>query len=261
MLNKKERSSDAMTINSISENRSSIYQTSKNSAAASTHATQSNTNELYGLDETKTAKDAAIAENYSAAEHLVMMQSAKGTLKYTIKGEEDTTEAGDISSIDADGDGTISTDEYETMITQMGIQNALSAEEFFEQYDSNSDGEISSDEMPEPGTVGTSSPAAATQPMTAGLPPIEIEEETLSKYDTDGDGVLSAAEFSAMMEALRPDDTDDTATQTVASSSTDTRTNQLENMNKLLLAALEQYEENYKSMFETLEGTELNSLA
>ena len=62
---------------------------------------------------------------------------------------------GDISSIDADSDGTISTDEYEEMISQMGITNALSADEFFAQYDVNEDGEISQDEMPEPGTVGT----------------------------------------------------------------------------------------------------------
>ena len=254
-----------MTINSISENRSAIYQTSKNSVVASTQAAQSNANEFYGLDETRTAKDAAVAENYSAAEHLAMMQSANGTLRYYVNGDENTTEAGDISTIDADGDGTISSDEYETMISQMGIKNALSAEDFFAAYDLNEDGEISADEMPEPGTVGASSQTAASQSAPPELPPMEIDEDTLSQYDTDGDGVLSATEFSAMMEALKPDDEDQEITNSVTNTSTDTSTDtkisQLENMNKLLLSALAQYEENYKSMFETLEGTELNSLA
>ena len=59
-----------------------------------------------------------------------------------------------ISSIDADSDGTISSDEYEDMISQMGIPDALSAEEFFTQYDTDEDGEITQEEMPEPGSVG-----------------------------------------------------------------------------------------------------------
>jgi len=120
----------------------------------------------------------------SAAEYAAMMED-KGT-------EQVSAENGIpsyISSIDADSDGTISSDEYEEMISQLGITNALSADEFFAQYDVNEDGEISVDEMPEPGTVSASVE--------------ETDDEALNEYDTNEDGVLSAAEYAAMMEDQR----------------------------------------------------------
>ncbi|MFT3985838.1 MAG: EF-hand domain-containing protein, partial [Lachnospiraceae bacterium] len=94
----------------------------------------------------------------SAEEYSAMMEDKRS--------EQITAEsgsAGGVLSFDDDSDGTISVDEYEEMISELGITGALSADEFFAQYDVNGDGEISQDEMPEPGTIGASAEAVSGQ--------------------------------------------------------------------------------------------------
>jgi Ca2+-binding EF-hand superfamily protein len=109
------------------------------------------------------------------------------------------TSDGDISSIDVDGDGTISMDEYDTLISQLGIKDAASAEDFFAQYDTDANGEITSAEM------DASKPTEEIPPM--GPPPEEMQ--TASSYlDTDGDGTVSLEEYQAAVTDLGIEDTE-----------------------------------------------------
>ncbi len=146
--------------------------------------------------------------------------------------------SGDISAIDADGDGTISSDEYQTMISQMGLEYALSAEKFFSLYDTDGDGEISSEEMnARDGDLMTMSPP----PMGSSQEESEISDELLSQYDTDGDGELSAEELEAMKEALSSD--------------------LLSKMESLASNTIIAYESNYRYMFENKEENTVDSIA
>jgi len=113
----------------------------------------------------------------SAAEYSAMMEDKLTDASSSTESTNVTHTKGDISGIDADGDGTISTDEYEEMISQMGVTNALTAEEFYTQYDSNEDGEISQDEMPEPGSVGIASDSS-TSTLVSGESVVSIVNET-----------------------------------------------------------------------------------
>lgn len=106
----------------------------------------------------------------------------------------------DTSSIDADGDGMLSADEYDTLMSQLGIKDAASAEDFFQQYDTDADGEITLAEME------ASQPMKPMRPM--GPPPEETQ--TSSYLDTDGDGIVSTAEYQAAVSALGIEDTDAT---------------------------------------------------
>ena len=116
----------------------------------------------------------------SAEEYAAMMEDKRSE---ALESSKATGTANGISGIDADGDGTISTDEYEEMIAQMGISNALSAEDFFKQYDVNEDGEISQDEMPEPGSV---------KPV--------FDESTVSSVVSSEDETLTSEDITASTE-------------------------------------------------------------
>ena len=273
-------------VNAIGSERSYMYETSTGSGTASLaleemFKRQRNTT----TDETSTANTVTQMTAYSTEEHLEMMKSRKLPAeleeiiaKMAEEATEETTELaenedvslvtesissfatqaqGNISTIDADGDGTISTDEYEVMIEQMGIANAMTADEFFTEYDTNEDGEISVDEMPKPGRVGSSMENADMAPP---LPGAELDDTTISAYDTDGDGVLSAEEFSAMMEAIRPDEEekDEQSDET-----TDSQTMNLAQMafQNRIFQAMSAYETQYKSMFESEEGSLLSNQA
>lgn len=108
----------------------------------------------------------------SAEEYSAMMEAKR---LGQISSESGST--GGIASFDADSDGTISADEYEEMISELGISNALTADEFFAQYDVNGDGEISQDEMPAPGTVG-----APAEEVTGQYGEEEDEEIMFAEY-------------------------------------------------------------------------------
>lgn len=229
-------------IDSINTSRSYLYETSEKTSAAASGIANSLLSELAKKklqeEDTTSSETSSIAE-LSASEHMQMMRSfmtipeqtdsEDSTRITSATGNESLAQAGDISEIDADGDGTISADEYEEMMKQMGISDALSAEEFFAQFDTNEDGEISVEEMPEPGTVmGTQNERRMPPP----IPPEEISE----------------------LEA--------TEEVTTTSASTDTTTESASvDLNSLLLQALRAYENNYESMFETTEGSVLSSKA
>ena len=92
------------------------------------------------------------------------------------------------SNVDTDEDGTLSLDKYDLMIEDMGIEAAMTGEEFFAAYDTNEDGEITPDEMPEPGSV---KPKMETSDLT----------DLFQNYDTDEDGVISPEEFEEMISS------------------------------------------------------------
>ena len=59
-----------------------------------------------------------------------------------------TTESSGITdTFDTDGDGSISADEYENLISQLGMTDAPDSESIFKQFDTDSDGEITLDEI------------------------------------------------------------------------------------------------------------------
>ena len=193
-------------INSISNNQQYQYQTNQSKYASNLSAAA----EFESLTASSTQEDTTALvkpvsqEEYSAADYMDMMRNGKTTPDYTTSDTETSTEE-DISSFDTDSDGTISEDELTSMLSQMGLSDSVNASEFFTKYDTNGDGEISLDEIPDAGATGNG--------MVAGPPkPEDVSAATVSEYDTDGDGVLSAAEYSAMMEALRGDSTDSSST-------------------------------------------------
>jgi len=103
-------------------------------------------------------------EDYSSSDHMEMMRGGKQP--------PEMTETSTTSEVD------------EEMISQMGITNALTAEEFYAQYDVNEDGEISQNEMPEPGSVGIASNSTvstlATDESAASVPTDTTEDITAS---------------------------------------------------------------------------------
>lgn len=142
----------------------------------------------------------------SSEEYAAMMEAKK-----TEAQESETSQSGTsgISGIDSDGDGTISADEYEEMISQMGISNALTSEDFFEQYDVNEDGEISQDEMPEPGSVkpvldeaavssiiSTEDEVSSTEDITASTEYQQLIFKTLQAYKHHYESMFDTAEGS-----------------------------------------------------------------
>ncbi|MFZ5969356.1 MAG: EF-hand domain-containing protein [Bacillota bacterium] len=98
--------------------------------------------------------------------------------------------------IDTDGDGALSEDEYTSLISQLGDENALRVEDFFAKFDTDGDGKISSSEMEAVlGEEGANKP-----PM--GPPPIENQEASATssdaQQDTD-DSTYSASNDLAML--------------------------------------------------------------
>jgi len=124
--------------------------------------------------------------NLSMEDHLKLMQSVQN--QSTISSATTQTNSGsDLSSLDTDGDGTISADEYDSIMSKMGITDAPSAKDFFAQVDTNADGEISIDEM------------KAQKPM--GPPPTE-NQSISSDVDTDGDGTISTDEYDSIISKM-----------------------------------------------------------
>ncbi|SEV96272.1 EF-hand domain-containing protein [[Clostridium] fimetarium] len=134
----------------------------------------------------QTSTSSLDSSNLSIEDHLRLMQSIQNQSTVS-PATAQTTSASDLSSLDTDGDGTISTDEYDSIISNLGITDAPSAEDFFAQVDANSDGEISVDEL------------KAQRPM--GPPP--TENQTISSdLDTDGDGTISSDEYDSILSQM-----------------------------------------------------------
>ncbi len=177
-------------IGSISSNSNNWYQKTESLAKVQKSIESAVTANSIPTEEEKTAR----SKNLSLMDIMGIMQNSKLLKQEEIK--EDAMD-GNISSIDADGDGTISEDEYDSLISQLGIQNAPSAQDFFTKYDSDGDGEISSEEM-QTKDIGKMMPPP---------PPIDNERDSnnseevfSSSTDTDGDGVISTEEYESFVE-------------------------------------------------------------
>lgn len=175
-------------IGSISSNSNHWYQKTGSLAKEQKSSGNTVTADTLMTEGEKTAR----SRKLSLMDIMGLMQNSKSA-----KQEEITEDAkdGNSSTIDADGDGTISEDEYENLISQSGIKNALSAEDFFKKYDSDGDGEITSEEM---------SAVKTGKMMPPPPPPVENENTSedgfSSATDTDGDGTISAEEYETFVK-------------------------------------------------------------
>lgn len=174
-------------VQSIGSNSNYWYQQTRNQVKDKTGSDSTVTASTLVSEDEKAAR----SSNLSLMDIMGLMQNSNTAKQKESK--EDATD-GDISALDADGDGTLSADEYDSLISQLGINNAQSAEDFFKEYDTDGDGEITSEEMQ----------AKDTGKMMPPPPPPIEEEDTdevgfSSGTDTDGDGKISAAEYEAFV--------------------------------------------------------------
>lgn len=218
-------------INSINSSSSYWYGQTKNDSLNSllTVATTNNKN-LTVSSTTETTSDSndssdLMNSNISVEELMEMLKSGsmppppqgEATEANTEESTSETITDDSLSAYDTDGDGSISKDEYESMISELGIKNALSADELYAQYDTNEDGELSTDEI----EAAHSQTQPLMPPPPMGPPPKEDSEddtssiaavstdnasettadEVFSAYDTNQDGSIDADEFAAMWES------------------------------------------------------------
>jgi len=205
----------------------------------------------------------------SLEEHIKMMQNlqAQSTLSSSTT---QTSSKNDLSSLDADGDGTISADEYDAILSKLGITDAPSAKDFFAKVDTNADGEVSVDEL------------KAQRPT--GHPP-EQAQSISSVIDTDGDGTISTDEYDSIISKLGITDAPNAkdffaqfdtnadgkisvdelnAAKSKSSQAASTQSNSgqslSEELNVLAASMLNAYEANYQNTFNT-DSTNLNNIA
>jgi len=118
---------------------------------------------------------------------------------------------GDLAvALDTDGSGGVSQSELETWAQNMSEEtgNTLDTTDAVTTYDTDGDGELSSTELksyldasgvPSPETAGMAPPPPppASGSEDAGS---SSADTVISKYDTNGDGVLSSAELQAYLD-------------------------------------------------------------
>jgi Ca2+-binding EF-hand superfamily protein len=91
-----------------------------------------------------------------------------------------------ISALDANGDGTLSSDELSNGLSSAG--SSADSKEIFSALDKNEDGTVSKDEL------------AAS--LTPPPPPPQVSSDALfSQLDTDSDGSVTATELSSALQA------------------------------------------------------------
>lgn len=296
-------------VNSIYSNTDTWYSKTKNSTVDSIviAATAKQSNKVTNSGTAQESSDSSDTSDSSSSsskklsdeEFMNMMKYGKKPI--TLSSNESEEEDDDsISEYDTDGDGSLSTDEYEAMMSQMNAKNAMSASDFFTKYDTDGDGEISSEEM----SAVKKDAASKMRPM--GPPPKDTKEDGIpSEYDTDGDGSLSTDEYEAMMSQMNVNnamsaedfftkyDTDgngeissdemEAVKKTAADSTSsvkqasDTQKEELaslsdidtdgdgsislDELETLAYNTLKAYESNYDYTFENMEGSSLNSIA
>lgn len=142
----------------------------------------------------------ADGDGYISASELSSAISAKNE---ATGGTVDATEL--FSALDADGDGKISQDEHSAGLASMqqnapgmggmggmgGGQAAGSDEDDYDAADTNEDGVVSTEELLASLGIGTTSSTSTSTASTL-----------FSTLDTDGDGVISATEFSQGLSSL-----------------------------------------------------------
>lgn len=257
------------SINSYSSNLYSWANTSASSKLVDTKTSKSSTSDTVFSNETTTASSFSTDNSSLSLEELFgkMSQTVQKPISELSETTSDTLDY-DPATIDLDSDGTLSANEYEELMSQMGISDGLSAEDFFAQYDTDGDGEITLSEME------ASKPMMPMKPM--GPPPTK-EESSTSSLDTDGDGTISADEYNAAVTELGIDDleatealfskydtdsngiitADELQTQQTA---TGENSSSSEEVKRIISQALASYEANYQYTFES-ENSILSGIA
>lgn len=180
-------------IHSISSNSVNWYQQTKNYQNGITKAVTEVSTDTLTEEEEKAARS-----NLSLIDVMGLMQKT-GSVKEA-ETKEDVKDD-NSSTLDLDGDGTLSSDEYENLVDQLGLKNALSSEDFFARYDTDEDGEITAEEL---------RAVNAEKRMPPPPPPVLEEEESeegfSSAVDTDGDGYISTEEYEAFVSGLNTEE-------------------------------------------------------
>ncbi|SHO44528.1 EF-hand domain-containing protein [Anaerocolumna xylanovorans] len=182
-------------IGSISSNSNYWYQKTENLAKLQKSSESTITADTLITGEEKAARN----KNLSLMDIMGLMQNSKAAKQEEIT--EDSEESFS-SATDTDGDGVISAEEYEAFVTNNNITDALSADDFFNLYDADKDGKISTDEVKQgAANAGIEDKPKAAPPKEEGLP---------SGIDIDGDGSLSKDEYENLVSSLGLTDAPDT---------------------------------------------------
>jgi len=176
-------------IHSISSNSVNWYQQTKNYQNGITKAVTEVSTDTLTEEEEK-----AVRSNLSLVDVMGLMQKT-GSVKEAETKEE--VKDDNSSALDLDGDGTLSSDEYDNLVKQLGLKNALSSEDFFTKYDTDEDGEITAEEL-----RAVNGEKRMPPPPPPVLEEDESEEGFSSAVDTDGDGYISTEEYEAFVSGL-----------------------------------------------------------
>lgn len=174
-------------LQSLSKSADSTVNYDDSSASTSSTATKSSSGSALSSDSTDSGS--ALNQLLSTLMTLVMNLS-QGASTETASQDSGQSEADYFNSLDTDGSGSLSQTEF-TSARPDDVTEDM-ANNLFSQLDADGDGTLSAEELA----------AKDAAPNGAPPPPPAEEDDSISSLDTNGDGVVSQAEFLA----ARPDE-------------------------------------------------------
>ena len=184
MINSVNSDSSYLTLLANNNLLNKLSETTKTNSEATSFKLPSDTSD-------QTSVSSIGGTNVSLEDHLRMMQSLQSQSVISTANTQSASTT-DLSSLDLDGDGTISSDEYDSILSKMGITDAPSSKDFFAKVDTNSDGEISEDELKAQRPTG---------PPPMGPPPTQAQSIS-SDIDLDSDGTISTDEYDSAIAQM-----------------------------------------------------------
>ncbi len=174
-------------LQSLSKSADSTVNYDDSSASTSSTTTKSSSGSALSSDSTDSGS--ALNQLLSTLMTLVMNLS-QGASTETASQDSGQSETDYFNSLDTDGSGSLSQTEF-TSARPDDVTEDM-ANNLFTQLDADGDGALSAEELA----------AKDAAPNGAPPPPPTEEEDSISSLDTNGDGVVSQAEFLA----ARPDE-------------------------------------------------------
>ncbi|QCI98237.1 XopAW family type III secretion system calcium-binding effector [Agrobacterium larrymoorei] len=174
-------------LQSLSKSADSTVNYDDSSASTSSTVTKSSSGSALSSDSTDSGS--ALNQLLSTLMTLVMNLS-QGASTETASQDSGQSETDYFNSLDTDGSGSLSQTEF-TSARPDDVTEDM-ANNLFTQLDADGDGTLSTEELA----------AKDAAPNGAPPPPPAEEEDSISSLDTNGDGVVSQAEFLA----ARPDE-------------------------------------------------------
>lgn len=117
-----------------------------------------------------------------------------------------------FAKVDADGSGSVDKSELQSLLDDVtqktGVSNSTSTDELFSQIDSNSDGNLSQDELGE-GMKSIMPPPPSTMDFAQSRS--GSGDDLFGKLDTDGSGAVSQEELQALLDKVASDHGTDSA--------------------------------------------------